>query len=90
MRQLETCKSRMNMLKNKKSTTIRMERNNVAQLLREENHEAVRIKVEAIIHDEYLIEALDLMVPLIEVLKTRRFMIEQMTYVLKQFILIIM
>jgi hypothetical protein len=79
MRQLETCKMRMNLLKNKKVGNIKMERNNVAQLLRENNNEAVRIKVEAIIHDEYLIEAMDLIVPLLDVLKTRRYSIEQMT-----------
>ncbi len=83
MRLTETCKTRMALLKSKKASHIKLERANCAQLLRENNNEAVRIKVEAIIHDEYLIEALTLMVPILEVLKARRYMIEQSTYVIK-------
>lgn len=79
-RQLTTCLIRMNQYKNKKSNELKIERLNIAKFLRENNPEAVRIKVERIIRDEYLLEALDLMVPLIEVLQSRRFMLEQMTY----------
>ncbi|KAL0481848.1 hypothetical protein AKO1_011344 [Acrasis kona] len=79
VRMIDTCMIRSAHYKNKKSSEIKFEKVNVAQLLRENKHDAVRIKVESIIHDLNFLQAIDLMGPLLELLRARKYMLEQMT-----------
>ncbi|EGC32985.1 hypothetical protein DICPUDRAFT_88963 [Dictyostelium purpureum] len=69
--QLKLAVSRLQILKNKKANIVRDEKRNVAELLKSNNEESARIRVETIVRDDNLIECYQIIEILCELLHTR-------------------
>ncbi|KAJ9455620.1 IST1-like protein [Diplonema papillatum] len=68
---LKMAVTRMRMQQNKRQNGIKVQRAEIAKLVREEKFESARIKVEQVIRDEYYIEAIDLIMLLCDLLSSR-------------------
>lgn len=69
--QLKMSVHRINLLKNKKTNSIKVQKRQVAQLLKQDKNESARIKVENIIRDDYCLEAYDILMLFSELLLSR-------------------
>lgn len=63
--------TRLNMQKNKRENQLKLQKREIANLLAQNKNESARIKVEAVIRDAYMIEALELLTLFIDLLSTR-------------------
>jgi vacuolar protein sorting-associated protein IST1 len=69
--------TRMNLLKNKKTNSIKLQKREIAQLLAQEKDESARIKVENIIREDYTIEAFEILELFCELLSARIQLIQE-------------
>ncbi|KAG2382934.1 hypothetical protein C9374_004901 [Naegleria lovaniensis] len=63
--------TRIGLLRNKKSNSIKLQKRQVAELLQQEKDESARIKVENIIREDYAIEALEILELFCDLVHTR-------------------
>eukprot|EP00818_Percolomonas_sp_WS_P006398 CAMPEP_0117451008 /NCGR_PEP_ID=MMETSP0759-20121206/8776_1 /TAXON_ID=63605 /ORGANISM="Percolomonas cosmopolitus, Strain WS" /LENGTH=399 /DNA_ID=CAMNT_0005243575 /DNA_START=99 /DNA_END=1298 /DNA_ORIENTATION=+ len=68
---LKMAQTRINLLRNKTTNSIKIQKRQVANLLQSEKDESARIKVENIIRDDYVLEALDILQLFCDLVLTR-------------------
>lgn len=76
--QLKLAQTRLKMLQHKKANQSAGERREIAKLLNAKKEESARIRVEHIIHDDYMMEAMELLELFCDLLLARFGMIEQL------------
>jgi vacuolar protein sorting-associated protein IST1 len=74
-------KTRINMLKNKKKMSLKVQKREIAALLKSEQDESARVKVENIIREDFTLEALDLVLLFCDTVASRVRLIDESKYV---------
>lgn len=68
---LKMAQTRISLLKNKKRNAIKLQQRQIADLLRQGKDESARIKVENVIREDFMIEALDILELFCDLIQTR-------------------
>eukprot|EP01060_Flectonema_neradi_P032338 TRINITY_DN511_c3_g1_i1.p1 TRINITY_DN511_c3_g1~~TRINITY_DN511_c3_g1_i1.p1 ORF type:complete len:269 (+),score=39.20 TRINITY_DN511_c3_g1_i1:57-809(+) len=74
---LKMAVTRMKLQMDKRTNSIKVQRRQIAESLRDEKFESARIKVEQVIRDEYYIEALELLKVCCEILCSRMMLVKE-------------
>eukprot|EP01064_Diplonema_japonicum_P027321 TRINITY_DN3931_c2_g1_i2.p1 TRINITY_DN3931_c2_g1~~TRINITY_DN3931_c2_g1_i2.p1 ORF type:complete len:270 (+),score=51.58 TRINITY_DN3931_c2_g1_i2:79-888(+) len=74
---LKMAVTRMKMQQGKKTNSIKVQRSEIANLMRDEKNESARIKVEQVMRDEYYIEAMELVVLFCDLVSSRLLLLNE-------------